>query len=231
MSEPLRTALVGATGLVGQAIVRAVVGRNDLRIVAIARRAMPLPPGARMELIVADPSGWPQALTDARPDVLISALGTTWKRANRDEDNFRAVDQTLVLDTARAARACGVRRMVAISSVGADDGAKGFYLKVKGEVERELRIVGFDRTDILRPGLLRGTRGGDRRLMERMGIAVSLLIDPMLRGRMRKYRSICAAQVAEAALTFAMRKADGNFVHEHDAIASAARQFAQVSRI
>ncbi|MGB3737906.1 MAG: NAD(P)H-binding protein [Pontixanthobacter sp.] len=226
MSEPMRIALVGATGLVGRAVVEAAVGRPDLQLVAIARHAMPLPHGARMELLVADTDGWADALERSRARVLISALGTTWKQSGRSEANFRAVDRDLVLDTARAAHSGGVKRMVAISSIGADAEAKGFYLRVKGEVERDLRTVGFDRTDILRPGLLRGQRNGDRRWMERLGIAVSPVTDLMLQGRLRKYRSIRDAQVAQAALTFAMRKADGNFVHEHDAIASAARQFA-----
>ncbi|MCH2487016.1 MAG: nucleoside-diphosphate sugar epimerase, partial [Erythrobacter sp.] len=58
MSEPMRLALVGATGLVGRHVVEACVGRRDLRLAAIARREMPLPMGATMEMFVADPEKW-----------------------------------------------------------------------------------------------------------------------------------------------------------------------------
>ena len=167
MSDPMRVALVGATGLVGRHVVEGCVGRRDLRLAAIARREMPLPQGATMEMFVAEPDNWAQIFEALRPRALICALGTTWKQAGEDEAAFRAVDYDLVLDTARNAREHGCERMVVVSSVGADPHAKQFYLRVKGEVEKELGRVGFHRLDILRPGLLRGERGGDRRPAER----------------------------------------------------------------
>ena len=130
MSEPLRIALVGATGLIGRSVIEAAVGREDMRINAIARREMKLPRGARMEMFVADTGHWGDMLTVAKPDVLVCALGTTWRKAGKDEAAFRAVDQALVLDSARAALAAGAKRMVAISSIGADTGARQFYLRV-----------------------------------------------------------------------------------------------------
>jgi uncharacterized protein YbjT (DUF2867 family) len=73
-----------------------------------------------MELFVADPEHWGEVFEALRPQALICALGTTWKQAGEDEAAFRAVDEGLVLDTARAAHQHGVARMVAVSSVGAD---------------------------------------------------------------------------------------------------------------
>jgi len=51
-----RLCLVGATGLVGRSVIEHAVNRWDIRIVAVARREMPLPKGSRMEMLVADPS-------------------------------------------------------------------------------------------------------------------------------------------------------------------------------
>lgn len=223
MSDPLRIAIVGATGLIGRAVIQQSVGREDIRILAVARREMKLPSGARMEMVVADTDQWGDVFARTRPDVLISALGTTWNKASKSEDAFRAVDQTLVLDIARAAQEHGVKRCIAVSSVGADSGSKNFYLRVKGEVERDLQNIGFDRVDVLRPGLLRGAREQDRRLGERLGIVISPLTDLMLHGKYRKYRSIRDSDVAKAALALSMRKAAGKFVHEHDGLMRAAR--------
>lgn len=222
MSEPLRVALVGATGLVGGAVMQLAVGRHDVRLVAVARRESPLPPGARMEMFVADPDKWGEVFEAVRPTAVICALGTTWRKAGADEAAFRAVDQELVLSTARAAKAQGVERFVTISSAGADAMSKTFYLRVKGEVDRELGKVGFKRLDILRPGLLRGKRGNDRRLGERLGIIFSPLLDLALQGRYRAYRSTRVEIVARAALALAMRKAGGRFIHDGDAILRAA---------
>lgn len=225
MSEPLRLALVGASGLIGRAVIEACIGRSDVRLVAIARREMKLPKGARMELFVAEPEKWGEVFEALRPTALISALGTTWKKSGASEEAFRAVDQHLVMSTARAAHAAGVQRMVAVSSVGANPLAKNFYLRVKGEVEAELSKVGFKRLDLLRPGLLRGPRDGDHRLGERLGVIASPLIDPLLGGKWRQYRSIHASEVAEGAIGLAMRKAGGRFTHDNDGIRRAAREW------
>ena len=143
MSKPTRIALVGATGLIGSRLIEYGVGRSDFRIVGIARRETPLPKGARMELLVADPANWGDAIAAASADVLVCALGTTWRSAGKDEAAFRAVDQHLVLACAKAAKAAGIRQMIVISSVGAGSGGKSFYLRVKGEVEQALGKAGI----------------------------------------------------------------------------------------
>jgi uncharacterized protein YbjT (DUF2867 family) len=227
MSEPLRIALFGASGLVGSEIVKLCVGREDVRLAAVARAELDLPPGARMEVFVADTDKWGEVIEALQPTAVISALGTTWKKAGKDEAAFRAVDQELVLAVARAARAHGVQRLVSVSSVGADPHSKNFYLKVKGETDRDLAKLGIGRLDILRPGLLRGKRSGERRIGERLAILASPLVNPLLRGKGRAYRAIHAKTVARAALYLAMRPARGRFVHDNDAIARAARSLPQ----
>ncbi|MDG5748841.1 NAD(P)H-binding protein [Qipengyuania sp. XHP0207] len=228
MSDALRLLLVGATGLIGGKVMEACVGREDVRLSAIARREAPLPQGARMELFVADPANWVEVIEAVRPKAMICALGTTWKKSGEDEAAFRAVDHDLVLAVAEAAKAQGVERFVHVSSVGAAIGAKSFYLRVKGEVERDLTKLRFGRLDILRPGLLRGRRTNDRRVAERMGIAAAPFVNLMLQGQFRKYRAIKAETVADAALSLAKRAARGRFVHDNDAIIRAAKSLARL---
>lgn len=229
MSDAPRILLAGATGLIGQAVIAQSVGRGDLRLAAVARREVALPAGVRMEVFVAEPGKWNEVVEALRPTAVICALGTTWKKADKNEAAFRAVDEDLVLSLARAAKAQGTERFVAVSSAGADSGSRNFYLRVKGEVERQLAALRFARLDILRPGLLRGHRSNDRRAAERIGIALSPIADLLLHGRYRAMRSIPAARVAEAALALAMRKAAGRFVHDNDAILRAARSLPQTA--
>ena len=222
MSDLVRIALVGATGLVGGEVMKLCVGRRDVRLVAISRREAPLPPGARMEMFVADPDKWGEVFEAVRPHAVVCALGTTWKKSGRDEVAFRAVDQDLVVATARAAKEQGVSNFVAVSSAGADMRSKNLYLRVKGEVERDLHVLRYKRLDILRPGLLRGPRANDRRLGERLAILASPLADMLMHGKLEAYRSISAELVAKAALALAMRKAAGRFFHDNAAILRAA---------
>ena len=221
MSKAIRIALVGASGLIGTSLIRLAVGRPDIRVIAVARRELALPPGARMEVLLADPANWADAIAATNASVLVCALGTTWRKAGKDEAAFRSVDETLVLACAAAAKAAGIRQMIAISSVGADPAAKNFYLRVKGETEQKLGKVGLQRLDILRPGLLRGPRE-ERRLAEKLAMMASPLVDLALHGEFAKYRSIKAEVVARAIVGLMREKMAGRFVFEHDAILRAA---------
>lgn len=223
MSKVTRIALVGASGLIGQSLIRLAVGRTDIRLVAITRREIPLPAGARMEVLVAPPENWGDAIAATNADVLACALGTTWKKAGKNEAEFRSVDQQLVLACAKAAKEAGMRQMIAVSSVGADDMARNFYLKVKGETEQALGRVGLQRLDVMRPGLLRGPRE-ELRPAELAARVLSPLADLFMHGQYIKYRSIKAETMAQAIIGLTKEKAAGRFVFEHEAILRAARK-------
>ncbi len=225
---PARIALVGATGLIGRRVIEIASAGDEARIIGIARREAPLPPGARMEMFVAEPDKWGEVLEAVRPRALVCALGTTWKKAGGNEAAFRAVDHDLVLATAHAAKAAGVPNMVLISAAGADARSKALYMRVKGETEAAVSKVGFKRLDILHPGLLRGERSGDLRLAERAAIIAAPLIDPLLNAKWARFRSIDAGLVAEAALGFALRRAGGRFTHDNEAMRRAAREWRRV---
>jgi uncharacterized protein YbjT (DUF2867 family) len=219
----VRICLVGSTGLTGWTLIERAVGRPDIRLIAMSRRHLSLPEGARMVVVVSEPEGWPQAIAESKTRVLVCALGTTMKKVGNDEAAFRAVDRDLVLMCARAAKAAGIEHMIVVSSVGAASGSKNFYLRVKGETEEALARLRFRRLDIVRPGLLRGRRG-ELRLLERMAMWFSPLIDLFLRGKNSKYRSIKVDVLADAILALAKEKAGGRFVHEHEAIHYALRR-------
>jgi uncharacterized protein YbjT (DUF2867 family) len=215
MSEAARLSLllVGATGLIGGAVIAATKTHPDVHVAALARREAVLPQSARLEMLVADPSDWAAAIARARPEVIVIALGTTIAAQGGDKQAFRAVDHDLVLDVARAARAAGTRQAILVSSVGADAASRNFYLSVKGETEVALNALNFARLDILRPGLLRGHRTGPLRPAERVGQVIAPIIDPLLQGRLAAYRSVHARDVAAAIFALAGRAGRGRLVH------------------
>lgn len=215
MSRPVRICLVGATGLVGTALIEACVGRKDTKLVAVSRREAELPKGARMEVLLAPVEGWQDAIAAAQPDVLVIALGTTWRKSGKDEAAFRAVDEKLVLDCAKWGLAAGAKHCIAITSIGADRAAKNLYLRVKGEVEAALAKSGYPRLDVLRPGLLLGPRK-ERRFLERLAQIFAPLIDLCLQGKYLRYRSVHSEFLAEVILALAHQKVRGRFVYEHE---------------
>lgn len=209
--------LIGATGLIGRQLLDLLLERGQ-NVHVLARRVTGAN-SATLTEIVADPAEWPALAADAKADVVISGIGTTWAQSGKSEEAFRAVDQYLVLGVMQAARDSGARQAITVSSVGASATSPTFYLKVKGEVEQSLKAMEFERLDIMRPGLLRGERGGDRRAGERIGIMLSPFTDlAMSFGPLRRYRSIDGAAVARAMASLAGKGGKGVFVHENDAI-------------
>jgi uncharacterized protein YbjT (DUF2867 family) len=151
----------------------------------------------------------------------VSCLGTTLQVAGSREA-FIAVDRELVLRLARLAFELGARRAILVSSVGASRQSGNFYLRIKGEVEDAMGDLGFQRLDILQPGLLLGERTELRR-GESIAQTLAPLYNPLLRGaRLRRYRAIPAETVARAIVRLADATAPGQFVHQHDAIVALA---------
>jgi uncharacterized protein YbjT (DUF2867 family) len=164
---------------------------------------------------------WPALLAGERIDVAVSTLGTTWKKTGTWE-KFAAVDRDAVLAFARAAHAAGARRFISVSSSGGDPASRNDYLRLKGEVEESLAAIGFERVDILRPGLLLGERPNDRRLLERVGIVMNPLSRLFLRGSLDRYAGIDAGLVARAMAALAGRREPGVFRHHNREITALA---------
>ncbi len=134
------------------------------------------------------------------------------------KEAFAAIDRDLVGTVAKAAKAAGARQFVAVSSTMANAQASQFYLKVKGQAEELMRAEKFDRLDIIRPGLLRGARTNDARLGESLAIIASPIMDRLLHGASRRYRSIDAREVASAIAALLTEDQPGDHIYENDAI-------------
>ena len=218
--------LAGATGLVGGLVLRGLLAARDFdgTIYAPVRRDPGIsdPRLAPLRTDFAPGSGDPgiAAAIEARsPRPLygyVSCLGTTIRTAGSPEA-FIAVDRDLVLRTAQLAREHGARHAVLVSSVGASRQSGNFYLRVKGEVEDALARMGFERLDLVQPGLLLGERS-ERRPMERLMQALSPAGNLLMQGGLDRYRSIPAADVATAILRLLAQDAPGVFSHRYQSL-------------
>jgi uncharacterized protein YbjT (DUF2867 family) len=208
--------LAGASGLIGSHLAPMLLkAGHDVHVIG-RRKLSELPPTIMQH--VGDAADWSAIVKQQGADIAISCLGTTMKQAGSKEA-FKAVDFNLVVAFAQAAREAGARRFIAVSSVGANPDGGNFYLKTKGETERAVSGLGFERVDFLRPGLLRGERGGPSRPGEQIGIMLSPLTDLLMIGALGRYRSIPAERVARAMATLVGQQPSGHFIHENDAIA------------
>lgn len=190
--------IAGASGLVGSQLLAQLLAAPEYdRVVAVVRRPLPVEhPKLQQEIV--DFTALEKNGTDLRCDDAFCCLGTTIRDAGSREA-FRAVDHTAVLAFAWAARRNGARRFFVVSALGADPDSRVFYSRVKGETDEALQVLGFQTLGIFRPSLLLGPRPRFR-LGERMMAALLWLAEPMLFGRLRKYRAIRAGVVARAML-------------------------------
>src|SRR3984893_2167119 len=190
--------LAGASGLVGGCALDALLGAPDIRrVLAVSRRSLGRE-HPRLANRIVQFEHLEAQLKGASCDVALCCLGTTSRQAG-SQQHFRAVDIDCVLAFARAAKAANARRFVVISSVGADPGARNFYLRTKGEMEQHLVAAGFESLDILQPSLLLGWRG-EVRPLELAARALTPVVNPLLRGRYIRYRAIPARTVGPAML-------------------------------
>jgi len=186
--------LAGATGLIGHEIAASWTGPGKLHL--LVRRAVPVTgPAPRLQRVhVVDYAALP-ALPAA--EEAYCCLGTTIKVAG-SQAAFRAVDFEAVLAFARAAQRAGVRRLAVVSALGASAKSATFYNRVKGEMEEALAGLGFDSLVVARPSLLDGDRAGlgqPQRLGERLGLALTAPLAPLIP---KAWRPIRAATVARA---------------------------------
>jgi uncharacterized protein YbjT (DUF2867 family) len=128
MSSPRVALHAGATGLSGRALLDLLLESPHYRQVQVLlrRSVLSFPDHARLHARVVDFDHIPAL--PAIDDVFI-ALGTTIKVAG-SEAAFRRVDFDAVLNTARAARAAGAKRLLVVSALGADPGSRVFYNRV-----------------------------------------------------------------------------------------------------
>lgn len=219
----MATALIaGATGLVGGFLLGELLAAEEYdRVVSVGRR----PSGRthpKLTEVVADFAALDRLAEPLRGDDAFCCLGTTIRRAGSKEA-FRAVDHTAVLAYAWAAQRGGARRFFTVSAMGADPASRLFYNRVKGETEEALGVLRFATLALFRPGLLLGPRQ-EARLGESLAKAVLWAAEPLLVGRLERYRAIEAAVVAKAMVRCSFGTgARGRLVFESEEIADLGR--------
>jgi len=213
-TEEMATVLIaGATGAVGQEVLRLALADERLveRVVAPTRRALSPHPRLENPLVEYDQLNGAEPWWDV--DAVVCALGTTIKKAG-SQAAFRRVDHDYPLVVARHALMQGARSYALNSSVGADAGSKSFYLRTKGEVERDLDALGYCSYTIVRPSVIWGERQ-EVRLGEKLAIFVLTALRPVVP---RRYHVVPAARIAKALLDRALAGVPGRRVIESEQI-------------
>jgi uncharacterized protein YbjT (DUF2867 family) len=153
-------------------------------------------------------------------DALFCTLGST-KKKTPDLSAYRKIDHDYPFKLAEIAVANGISQYHLTSSIGANKNASNFYTKMKGETEEDLKSLSLQSLIIYRPSLLTGDRK-EKRFAEGFMQNASKLINPLLFGGLRKYRSIEGRTVAKAMVKLSHTDLKGLYVYESTDIAEVA---------
>lgn len=193
--------VIGATGLVGSQTVDLLLKDNHFKkVVVFSRRALNLQnPKLEVNLVDFDkPELWQYLVVG---DVLFSAIGTTIKKAKTKDNQYR-IDYLYQYQTAQTAVSNGVKTLVLVSSAGASEHSKIFYSRMKGELERDVKELGFNRLVIMQPSILDGDRQ-EKRFAEQLSIKVMRVLKYI--PGIKKYRPIQARIVAQAMINLSLK--------------------------
>ena len=206
--------MIGATGLVGsQLLIQLLDDERFDKVIAFGRKnAGTSHPKLEEQVINFDSSeSWSWLV---KGDVAFSSLGTTLKQAGSQAAQ-KKVDYDYQLEFAKAAAKNGVSSYVLVSAASADPKSRVFYARVKGELDRDVQQLGFERVRIMRPSLLRGdrkvARAGEKIGGLLLGAASAL-------GIARKYREIPGKVVAKAMINAALDPQKGTRIFTLDEV-------------
>ena len=105
-----------------------------------------------------------------------------------------------------------------VSSLGADAKSKGFYLKLKGEIDAAVAAVNLPSTSVFRPSLLLGNRKENR-----PGERIAQLLMPLFSFLMPlNYKPISGETVASALLNASKSKSKTYSILQYQEIMDAA---------
>ncbi len=197
--SPKLVTIFGGSGFVGRYIARRMAKQGWRVRVAVRRPneaifVKPYGTVGQVEPILAnirDDASVAAAMSGA--DAVVNCVGTFDKKGR---NNFDAVQAEGAGRIARLAKAGGVKRMVHISAIGADEDGESDYARTKGEGEALVK-ASFPRAVILRPSVIFGPEDNFFNRFAEMA-KISPVI-PLIGGN-TKFQPVYVDDVAKAAV-------------------------------
>ncbi len=162
-----RVLIIGGTGQVGAAVVRALAAAPSCtEVVMVNRKAIAPSPSPRLRQVILDTAA-PQFAADvtthaqsmvAQGDPVYSAccVGVGSGSLQWTEEALKALEIGVVGAFAHGCHAGGIRRFALLSAAGSHAESRVRYARVMGLKEETIRATGFERAAIFRPGIIGG---------------------------------------------------------------------------
>lgn len=197
-----KTAIIlGASGLTGGLLLEKLIVDDRYESIKLFSRSSIKGLPNKVKQYIGNLLELEQFKNDFTGDEVFCCIGTTAKKTP-DKSLYRDIDYGIPVAAAKLAKANGINTFLVISAMGANKKSSVFYNRTKGEMEQEVLNQAIPRTSILRPSLIGGERN-EQRLLEKIGLVVFKVIQPLFIGPLKKYRIINADSIAQAMLNLA----------------------------
>jgi uncharacterized protein YbjT (DUF2867 family) len=162
-----RVLIIGGTGQVGAAVVRALAAEPSCaEVVMVNRKAMSLTVDPRVREVILDTAAaqFPAEVTRLAQSMVAqgdpvhgaSCVGVGKGSMKWSEEQLKALEIGVVGDFARGCRAGGITRFSLLSAAGSTAKSRIRYARVMGLKEATVQGTGFQRLAIFRPGIIAG---------------------------------------------------------------------------
>jgi len=197
-----KTAIIlGASGLTGGILLQKLIEDSRYSTIKLFSRTRIEGLPKKVIQFIGDLLDFDQFSADFIADEVYCCIGTTAKKTP-DKKLYKKIDYGIPVAAAKLGKENDIPIFLVISAMGANKVSSVFYNRTKGEMEQDVLQQGIMNTLILRPSLIGGKRN-ERRVLEKIGIVVFKIMQPLFIGPLKKYKIINAESIAQAMLNLA----------------------------
>ena len=200
-----KTAIIlGATGLTGSNILHKLIEDKNYETIKLFSRSKIDGLPKKVTQFIGDILDLAKFKADFTADEVYCCIGTTAKKTP-DKSLYKKIDYGIPVTAAKLSKENNIATFLVVSAMGANTKSTVFYNKTKGEMERDVLKQNIKNTFILRPSLIGGERK-ESRLLEKIGLLVIKVIQPLFIGKLKEYKIIDAKDIAQAMINVANTK-------------------------
>ncbi|MEW7289229.1 NAD-dependent epimerase/dehydratase family protein [Aquimarina sp. 2304DJ70-9] len=193
--------ILGATGLTGGMLLHQLI--NDARydkIKLFSRKSTGIS-HPKIEEHLINMLQLRDYAEDFTADEVFCCIGTTASKTS-DKDLYHKIDYGIPVSAARLCKTNTIDTFIIISALGADAKSRVFYNRTKGEMEEAVLEFDIPKTHILQPSLIGGQRD-EKRPGEYFFKVLMKVVNPLLIGSLKKYRTIDPETIVSAMIWLA----------------------------
>ena len=206
-----KTAIIlGASGLTGDILLHKLINDDRYKTIKLFSRTKIEGLPSKVKQYIGNLLELDQFKADFTADEVYCCIGTTAKKTP-NKTTYKQIDYGIPVAASKLSKQNNIQTFLVVSAMGVNKKSKVFYNRTKGEMEQDVLLQNIKNTVILRPSLIGGARK-ERRTLEKIGLVVFKIMQPLFIGKLKKYKIINAESIAQAMINLANTKSNAEVI-------------------